>query len=234
MPPSHSVSVSWVPWSVFSRTCSGAEYLLTMVCVCLCVCLFVDSDFSWSYWHQMAHNTARATLIFWPHHHHDLQKWDSTRFGLMQIQTNCCHQNQRLAKFQKISIKMHCRRLLFYLWLLRKFSSDFKNSKTKMCCRSFWTTFIFLHPHTATITTKNEIKPDLAWYNFFSSNFLFKYLFTLFFKYFSLFLTASVPTRTKSHLNSKLFEPKCIVGDSKQHTIMSTCLSISVHLSLSG
>ena len=91
-----------------------------------------------------------------------------------------------------------------------------KNSKTKICFRPFWATLIFW-----TLSHLNEIIAHMAWYKFFFSFFFFA------------FLTKSVPTKTKSHPNSKLFEPNCIVGDSKQLTYYYVYLSVCICLSLS-
>ena len=62
--------------------------------------------------------------------------------------------------------------------------------------------------------------------------FFFKFFVqTFFFKICFSFHHKNNPTRT-SDPNSKLFEPKWIVGDSKLLTGMSTYLSTSVHLDL--
>ena len=107
--------------------------------------------------------------------------------------------------------------LLVVTYEILKISLDLKNSKTKMCFRSFWGILILLPwmpsppSNHHTITTENEITQELVWHKL-GPDIFFNFLFILFFIFF-LFFTKSVPTRTESHLHSKLFESKYLVGD---------------------
>ena len=104
-----------------------------------------------------------------------------------------------------------------------------------MCFRSFWATLIFFTP-PPTITTENEITPDLVWYMFwplkknFVQNFspfrFHKYLYQNVFQvsgYSELmtFLSKFFFVQTFSLQISKIFKPKCVSGYSEQITLLS-------------
>ena len=102
-------------------------------------------------------------------------------------------------------------RLIACLWPLAKFWKFCQISKIpKAKCVSGHSEQLqcFDPRPPPTITTQNEVTLDLAWCKLgpqknFCSNFFFNFF----------FLTKSVPTRTKSRPNSKLFEPECMIGD---------------------
>ena len=97
--------------------------------------------------------------------------------------------------------------LLIATYKILKISSNFKNSKTKMCFRPFWATLIFWHP----TPPPNGITPDLAWYKF-GPIFFNKKLFS-----------------PKSLQNLKIFGAKCILGDSKQLTFYKKNSYFKIH-----
>ena len=94
--------------------------------------------------------------------------------------------------------------LFMATYKISKLSSDFKNSKTKMCFRQFKATLSFWPPDTL---PENEITPDLTWYKLGvkKKNHLLSFC-----------QQKVLSPEQKSHPNSKLFEPKYIVGDPKQ------------------